>query len=299
MARRRSKRKGARNSNQRFYSGRTTHTSSDQKKLRKQKDYRRQKLSKQKRVEWLQKARLKLRWVGAALAVLIIFNLLQIKSHQYVGLTGLTEGDKRVVTDLTDDFISGMNRFKTFFDSGEYEQHILDNASFVSRVEASSSPFSTTLKVRIVPKTPAHAYRGAESNNSQWIAEDGTLISLTEEQISDMGSETPPTVITDTTGVNYADGDPILPVSTLDFIRRTTLELSLAGTEVAGYIINDSPREVRFDLAGEGYDLILSVERPIESQVEDYATAVTEITTNKRVVSEYIDLRVVDKVFYR
>ena len=299
MARRRSKRKGARGSNQRFYSGRTTHTSSDQKKLRKQKEYRRQKLSKQKRVEWLQKARLKLRWVAVALLALITFNLLQIKSHQYVGLTGLSEGDKRVVTGLTEDFISGANRFKTFFDNTEYEQHILDNASFVGRVEASTSPFSTTLKVRIIPKTPAHAYRGADSNTSQWIAEDGSLISLTEDQISDMGSETPTTVITDTTGVQYQDGDAIIPVSTLDFIRRTTLELSLAGTEVAGYIITDSPREVRFDLVGEGYDLILSVERPIESQLEDFETAKQEITTNKRVVSEYIDLRVVDKVFYR
>jgi hypothetical protein len=297
MAKRRSG--GARKSSNRFYTGRTTHTSSDQKKLRKQKEYRRQKLSKQKRREFINSALLKMRWLFAVLILIAVINLLQIKDLQFVGFTGLTEGDKGVITSLTDDYIGGSNRFKTFFDAAEFEDYILENASFVSRVEASTSPFSTTLKVRVTPKKPLYGYRGAESNDSQWIAEDGTLIQLTEQQVSDIGAAVPDLLVSDSSGVIYETGSNILSVATLEYMREITLELALLDKTVNGYEVNDNPRELSIGLAGEKYDLIVSIERPIESTLTDYESALDELKTSKKKANSYIDLRIIDKVFYR
>lgn len=283
----------------RFYRGRTTHTSSEQKQLRKQKEYRRQKLSKQNRQLFIDNLRSKLRWVIAFLVVVTIFNLAQIKSHSYVGLTGLTDGDKQVITDLTTRYITGFKKFKAFFNDADYEAYILENASFVSRVEASSHALSTSLKVRIVPKTPVHAYRGTDNSSAQWIAQDGSLITLTEAQISDMGSSVPETVIVDTSGVNYREGDSILPISTLDFINQLNLSLALVDEEISEVEIGAIPRELSLSLVGEKYKLLVSVTRSVESTTIDFQKAKDQLAKTNTVPAQYIDLRVVDKVFYR
>ena len=105
--------------------------------------------------------------------------------------------------------------------------------------------------------------------------------------------------IADTSGVTYADGDDIIPVSTLDFMRGLSLELALNDIIVDGYEISASPREIRLSLVGEKYDLIVSVDRPTESIISDLISALANVDKSKSSVNEYIDLRIVDKVFYR
>ena len=283
-----------------FYRGRTTQTSADKKRLKKQKEYRRAKLSKQKRQELIQRAQGVGRWVLAAGLLFLLFNVLQIKSHQYVGLTGLTDADKQVITTLTNSYIGGTQRFKTFFNGEDFANYITENASFVSAVETSTSPFSTTLKIRIVPKEAAHAYQIDPSVTSdRWVAQDGSIIRLTEAQLGEMGQETPTTAIVDRTGVDYDEGDVFTSVATLDFIRLLTLELKLAEYEVDLIEFGENPRELRIGLVGEKYDLLVSLERSIASTVIDLEAAQAEITKAKKPINEYIDLRVIDKVFYR
>ncbi len=292
---------GARQGSAQFYRGRTTQTSNEKRRLKKQKEYRRAKLSKQKRGELAERAKGYARWALAGLLLLVIFSLSQIKSHQYVGLTGLSDADKRVITSLTEDYISGLSKFKTFFDGDDYAAYILDNASFVSRVETSVNPFSTTLKVRVVPKQAIHAFAksGEESSQDKWIASDGTLISLTADQLAEMGQDAPVTTVVDTTSIEYQEGEQIISVATLDYMQKLTLELHLKDLEVDKYEIGENSREMRLSLAGEKYALIVSLERSIESTVIDLELALQEIAASKKRVTQYVDLRVIDKVFYR
>ena len=293
------RRSGGARQGTRYYRGRTTQTSSEQSKLRKQKEYRRKKLSKQKRLELKRAVVAKLRWLIAFTILLQLFNLLQIKSHTYTGLTGMTDGDKQVVSQLTDDYLSGANRFKTFLNTQDYERHIAENASFVSSVEASTSLFSTTLNVRVTPKTPIYKYNGTDSNSTQWLAQDGSLISLTEDQIADIGSTRPDITVVDSSGIDYLEGESVLPLNTLEFMGEVWLELQLLGVETTAFELSQTPRELRLSLEGEKYKLILNSERPVQSIIADYKATIELLKTKNQLPQQYIDLSVVDKTFYR
>ncbi len=306
MSRGRKKRLGKSGSrsrpDQQYYRGRTAQTSSDRSRLKKQKEYRRAKLSKQKRTEFLLKAKKVGQWGLVGLILLLLLNASRINSYQYIGLTGLSDADKQVVTSLTDDYIGGLNRFKLFFDKTDYQQYIESNASFASRVEASTSVFSTTLKIRVVPKQVAHSYRTSaapDENSGLWLAQDGSLIELSEEQIFDMGQDVPTTYVLDRSGVAYQPGEFVTSVANLDYLSKLAVSLAREGVQVVGFDFLDTPREFRVQVAGEKYYLLVSFERSIASVVADYELAKTEIKATNKNIETYVDLRVPDKVFYR
>lgn len=294
MRRQRSARDGSR----RFYSGRTTHTLKEHSQLKQQKQYRRQKLAQQKRRALLMKISGKLKWVGVALVALLGIYMLRIQSTQFVGLTGLSQADKDVILQLSDTyFSSGLRNYKTFFSEADFEDYISNQASFVASVEADTGILSPTLKVRIVPKKPIYDYRGISGNENTWVANDGSLISLTDEQIFEMGQEAPTAKITDLSDVDYREGDTIIALSTLEFLNQFRLEAALEGIEVNGYRIQSNPREAEAEIAGESYVLKLAVERPVRSILDDYIAIIETIDVQS--IRRYVDLRVPDKAFYR
>ena len=300
MARSKRQRKGgARKSSSRYVVGQTTRTTSDTKKIKKQKEYRRKKLSQQKRRELLEKARHHSRWVVLAILLVVTFNLVQIKESQFTGLRGLSDADRAELERVTDDYISGMKRIKFFFEPAEYQAYLLENASFLHRAEVSVTPFSSTLSVRVTPKSPAYAFIDSQKREGLWVAEDGSLIKLTEEQLASLGTARPELTITDSSSVEYQVGDPVTPVTVIDFMRTLKVELALQGLVVSGYEINDNPREIIVSLEGEKYDLWVSIDRPIESMLGDLQLAQQQMIESKKAASQYIDLRVIDKVFYR
>lgn len=290
----------ARRASRRYHRGFATVVEKDRKRLKKQKEYRRQKLSKLKRKEIVSKLGGIGRVLFATLLLGLLVNMSRIKAYSFTGLTGLSDADKQVVSSLTDDYIGGLSSFKMFFNTEEYEQHILDNASFASSVEASYQLISTRLHVRVIPKSPTLIYDGTgAAQGSRWIAQDGTLISLTAEQLESLGSSAPTTVLIDNTGVNYQEGDQVVPVSLIDYMLKLTIALSLEDITVSDFEISEKPRQLIVDLAGEKYNLLVSTDRSIQTTVEDLVTVRDLLKSKKRLITKYVDLRVVDKVFYQ
>lgn len=241
-------------------------------------------------------------WAVGIGALLVLFNVSQIKDYHFVGVTGLEDADKQVISRLTDEYISGFKRIKLFFDEKAFEDHLLHEASFISSAEVSTNFISSSLSIRVSPKKPLYSYVTDRKTTASdlWVAQDGTLISLTSDQQLLVGdTTTTPVRIIDLAGVRYLEGEAVIPLDTLDYISGLSSDLTLLEKQVSYIEITANPRELRLGLIGEGYYVLVSTERPVESIISDLKVVLKQVGDSNKSIKKYVDLRVVDKAFYQ
>jgi hypothetical protein len=279
-----------------FYKGRQVTTNSSQKRLQQKSNYRRKRLSEQKRLDLFQQ----LRRIGVY-AVMIILGFmvvqnLQLRTYTFEGII-LNEDELNDLNELGDDYVSGLRSLRPFFNEGDFKDFLLDNLSYAADLDVSTSIFSTSIKVTIEPKQPVLKYESiVPSTGNLAIAQDGSLIEVSQENAQD--DEAYATLI-DASGVLYEPGEQVLSKRQIIFIDQLAEQFEIYDREVVSYQITDQSKELVIRIRDTSYDVLVNQDRAAVSLVVDYVELINSLPEQGREVSSYIDLRVIDKAFYK
>jgi len=109
-----------------------------------------------------------------------------------------------------------------------------------------------------------------------------------------------PTVkIVDQSGVQQSTGTPVASSRFLRFVGQTVNASRSYGLTIEQAIIpSGTTRQIELRVAGHGYPVKLSLDRPVGEQVEDMQRAIAYFDA-RQITPQYIDVRVSGKAFYR
>lgn len=109
----------------------------------------------------------------------------------------------------------------------------------------------------------------------------------------------PSLTVTDRSGVPVSPGQTVASNRFMGFVGQVIGRAKTQGYSVTGIMIPPGmTRQIEVRLAGVGYPIKFSSDRPAGEEVEDMARAVGWMK-ERQVSPEYIDVRVKGKVFYR
>lgn len=111
--------------------------------------------------------------------------------------------------------------------------------------------------------------------------------------------DTPGVRIVDESGIQQTAGTAIASSRFLNFVGRAVAVADQYQLRVEQAIIPpDTTRQVQLRLAGRGYPVKLSLDRPVGEQVEDMQRALTYLDS-KKLTPQYVDVRVSGKAYYK
>lgn len=111
--------------------------------------------------------------------------------------------------------------------------------------------------------------------------------------------DNPSVKIVDNSGVQQANGTAVASSRFLRFVGRTVaLAKSNGMTIEQATIPAGTTRQVEVKVAGHGYPVKLSLDRPVGEQVEDMQRAIAHFD-NKQQTPQYIDVRISGKAYYK
>lgn len=287
-----------------FYRGRTAVSQDSANRIRQQKEYRRKNLSRTKRDEFKSKVFSLAKLVIVVGLLFGVVNLLKFDSVIFNSTSGsLQQSDNNYLQNISADYLSGVNSFRPFFNKQDYRNNIVENTTFISDASVKTSLFNTKIVVTVEEKVPVYKFKTSflpEDGKSFWLAGDGTMIELDDSQSTENSFGSSSVVIEDNSGVDYKVGEPVLSIDQLEYIKQSEILFDLEGRfQVDRVVFEDGPRELRYHFSNIPYYILVSTERPASVLVDDLKKVLTSIESRGIVVSEYIDLRVVDKAFYK
>lgn len=170
---------------------------------------------------------------------------------------------------------------------GDYVRHELPEVESV-RVDGSAG-FATSRFV----VTPRQPLAGWLIGSAQYYVDASGIAFQTNYY------EQPTVRITDQSGVPQTAGTTVASSRFLSFVGRSVAVAKTYGLAVEQAIIPaNSTRQIELRVAGRGYPIKLSLDRPVGEQVEDMQRAVAYFDA-KKINPQYIDVRVSGKAFYR
>lgn len=158
-------------------------------------------------------------------------------------------------------------------------------------------PFSTKVVAKLEFRKPIFIWRGV--GETYFIDKDGVLFS---ENMYKTSAEKNLPVIEDQGGVAPDPGQTVLTdtiVSDIALLYKLMPGLYPIPVKVNQIILPPAAREIRAKLDGLPYYVKFSTERPVTDQIGELKQVVDHLNNSKVTPSEYIDVRVPDKSFYK
>lgn len=158
-------------------------------------------------------------------------------------------------------------------------------------------PFSTKVQAKLSFRKPIFLWNGV--GETYFIDKEGVL--FTKNMYKNLSEKNLP-VIEDQGGVAPDPGQTVLTdtiVTDIAKLYQLMPEVYPQSVKVSQIILPPAAREIRAKLDGVPYYVKFSTERPIEDQIGELKQVVSHLNSNKVTPGEYIDVRVVNKVFYK
>jgi hypothetical protein len=188
---------------------------------------------------------------------------------------------------------SALNRSKFTFDSGKVEQAISKQFPELAETNVTIPFIGNSPVVKLVPAEPA-ALLVARDGRSFVVDRWGRIIS------SDVGSAPKGLVmILDQSGITSKVGDKILPSDDMRFIRSVNHQLQAKKLSVTSVSLPAAGRQADVRLAGKPFYVKFSLAGDVLQQTGAYLSVQQKLDKEKKTPSEYIDVRVGDRVYYK
>lgn len=184
---------------------------------------------------------------------------------------------------------------------------LLDEANFAKVIKAAHPEikdiklqqtrlFSKTIEAEIKFRKPKFVWIDS-SKKQQFVDDEGVLFSTnrTNQLATDM-------IIIEDQGATVASlGQSVLGQKTVDFITNLPDNLPplYAGAKIEKVIIPQATRQLQIKMASVPYLLKFSLERSLEEQVGELGTLLNALKDQKITPSQYIDLRIAHKAYYK
>lgn len=183
-------------------------------------------------------------------------------------------------------------------DSGAAAEALKNEYPEIERISFSTRPFSPVLKTDIRFRKPVFTWHDA-SGEQQFVDQNGVLFS---KNLDPAANTDKLIAIEDQSGVVLEAGSSVLTENLIQFVGQLHGKVpALYGpnSRVERVIIPRSTREVQLQVSGLPYRIKFNSARDLEQQVGELGTLLKYLSANNITPSEYIDLRVEHKAFYR
>ncbi len=192
------------------------------------------------------------------------------------------------------------NRSKFTLNSTTFEAKIKNEFPEVKGAVVVTPLAGRRLQVGLVLEQPLARLNQSLSNSQAVLSESGTVVleddaTVINEQFAKIPSLSIP-------NINYSVGDQILTSSEADLIKLLVSEFDSSDPyrhKVKSIEFDVQKREIRVRFDGAGYFAKLTPERESRAQVGALVSALKSLSERGEMPSEYIDVRVDDRVFVK
>jgi hypothetical protein len=184
-------------------------------------------------------------------------------------------------------------------DSQALEKDMVESYPEIERVKFSSSvPFSTDLKADIRFRKPVFTWKDV-GGRDQFVDGNGILFANNLDPGTNSGALIK---IEDQSGVVLEEGSSVITRDLVGFVGLLHNKIPVlygGGAHIERVIIPASTREVHIQVASQPYYIKFNSTRGVGVQVEELALLIAHLKASGVVPSEYIDLRIAHKAFYK
>jgi hypothetical protein len=252
----------------------------------------------------LARRRLRLQAISALAFVFVLF--LFWKMH-ISSVSVSTNASSRLTSDQKESYQSGVLKLARastvagqswLLDEASLDKALVAKYPEVQRITVSTSLFSSTVKADIRFRKAVFIWRDA-SGQDQFVDENGVLFKENLDPTVDLKKLIR---IEDQSGVVLKAGTSVLTGQLVQFVGQLHTKIPSvygANATIARIIIPKSTREVQVQVSGQSYLIKFSSVRSLDEQVNDLRSLLTLFKSSNAAPSQYIDLRVSRKAFYK
>lgn len=221
---------------------------------------------------------------------IIVSNLFKIENIKIEGSQTLnhTEATSQVKAVLTG---SLLNQNILFVPSSQISDQLKSSNSQIATVRVTRE-FMHTIKVTITEQKPAILWQSGSTISV--ITQDGkAYIGDPSEELK----QTLPKVI-DTTNLPVKAGERVVLPNFTNFVEKTFATLPAQGIEVSDMQVEETTTELIVNTKS-GYYIRFDTTRPFDEQNNDLQAVIDTLKQQNKKPSQYIDLRINSKAFYK
>lgn len=150
----------------------------------------------------------------------------------------------------------------------------------------------------IIESSPAVPSLNLASTSGSFILdEQGRALVNTDDAISSLRDGLPNVI--DESSLVFAIGNNVLPTASVNFISDLSRLLVSKQIEAQTITLPASPNELHLRAKGQTYYVKFDMQSDVRQQVGSFIAAKEKLETDKQSPSEYIDVRISEKVFYK
>lgn len=220
----------------------------------------------------------------------IASNLLKIKDIEIVGNQTLnSEGIKTQVQAVVGSSI--LNQNILFVSSSQISKQLKSNYYQISNVKLERIPLNT-IKITITEQQPSIIWK--TGNNTAVFTQDGRAYSGEPNQ--QLLKSLP--IVEDTTNLPVHVGEKVVSEQFIGFVVEVSKQLPRRGVDVANMQIEETTTELVV-ITKQGYKIRFDTTRALEQQITDLIAVLDLVKKQNKKITQYIDLRINSKVFYK
>jgi hypothetical protein len=235
---------------------------------------------------------------AAGVFVLVLVNISMSVSNSQVVIMGTPDEralmQPRATYEKTTDKLLGAsfaNRFKPTVDARQFQQDFVQAHPEVADVQLEVPLVGQQPTVRIIPAKPALEL--ISSQQTYTVGTTGFVIAQ-----SAVGGLAIPRV-QDEAALQVRIGEQALSSGDVRFIQRLQYQLAKAGIDVTSYTIPTASRQLHMQQKGKAYTVRFSFEADVLQQAGGLVATTQKLDTMKTTPSEYIDVRLPGRVYYK
>lgn len=264
---------------------------------------RRQRIVQQKRDMQLKYLKRLGIWALVGLVAFLLLSSLRINTVTISDKNNLlSDSQKNQITEIINDKIDKtFLKLKPFIDVDAISLAIIESMPSFDSIDINMALIGSSLNVSPQFKAPFMEYSGSVVNigdYESWLTKSGQLIFVSKPQLANLKTSVDYRFV-DNSDVSYENGDFVVPEDYLKTASSLIEQVESVGLRVEKIIASDNVREIELGLLDKEYNLRFSTDRPVEGSVEDLVQAITFIESNNIKPKQYLDIRVVDKIFYK
>ncbi|MBI2797829.1 FtsQ-type POTRA domain-containing protein [Candidatus Saccharibacteria bacterium] len=226
-------------------------------------------------------------FLGAAYVV-IISPLFQIRKITIRGNSVVVAGEvqKAVEQALSE---TPLSRNIIFLNTTQISDLIKSQNQQVASVRVDRS-LPNGIVVIIREQDPALLWRSA--TKAYVVSNDGYAYSQTTNNINNL------ITVIDTSNLPVRLGQPIVPASFVSFVKDLQTKLPSLGIKLAQLNVGETTSEIVV-ATNSGYSIRLDTTRSSDDQLNDLKSTLDALKKQNKKITEYVDLRVPGKAFYK
>lgn len=188
------------------------------------------------------------------------------------------------------------NRFKPTVDTFFLSENLKNEYPELKDVDTHISIFSRKVRVKLIPATPVIIL--VTKNSSYIVNNEGKVVADATQLLRD-GHLGELSLVRDDIGLTANVGARVLTKDDVEFIDQLVFQLNAAGLKIETLSLPQIVSELHLKIEGYPYFVKLNTVGNARVQVGTLLAIQERLSKQGRVPSEYIDVRVDEKVYYK